>query len=60
MRGPERIRLDVDAAAGGGRFHVAQFGENLLGGSIDLWVTGNAGDSLSRIQLGTGGLADRI
>jgi len=37
-----------------------QFGENLLGGSIDLWVTGNAGDSLSRIQLGTGSLADRI
>lgn len=56
VTGTDAVRLRVL----GNLTASTQFGENLLGGSIDLWVTGNAGDSLSRIQLGTGGLADRI
>ncbi|GAB3508638.1 hypothetical protein GCM10027400_09050 [Pseudoxanthomonas daejeonensis] len=56
ITGTDALRLRVL----GNLSATTQLGENLLGGSIDLWVTGNAGDALSRIQLGTGGLADRI
>lgn len=56
ITGTDALRLRVL----GNLVASTQLGENLLGGSIDLWVTGNAGSSQSRIQLGTGGLADRI
>lgn len=39
---------------------ASQLGENLLGGSVNLTVTGDAGTLADRIQIGTGGVNDRI
>ncbi|MBU0852584.1 MAG: hypothetical protein KKF76_09495, partial [Gammaproteobacteria bacterium] len=39
---------------------ASQLGESLLGGSVNLTVTGNVGSSTDRVQIGTGGVDDRI
>ena len=39
---------------------ASQLGENLLGGSVNLTVTGNAGSENDRVQIGTGGVNDQI
>ncbi|AKC87321.1 leukotoxin LktA family filamentous adhesin [Pseudoxanthomonas suwonensis] len=56
LTGTDALRLRVL----GNLSAATQLGENLLGGSVDLAVTGRAGSAASRIQIGTGGLADRI
>ncbi|MCQ4313795.1 leukotoxin LktA family filamentous adhesin, partial [Pseudomonas stutzeri] len=39
---------------------ASQLGENLLGGSVNLTVTGDAGSEDDRVQIGTGGVNDEI
>ncbi|WXL26197.1 leukotoxin LktA family filamentous adhesin [Ectopseudomonas mendocina] len=45
---------------GGNLYSSSQMGENLLGGNINLTVSGNVGTFTDRVQLGTSGLGQQI